>query len=183
MPQQFYATNCIGTNTLAQTGVPLYVVAPPTNAPYALTNGAGWLTGVPVNIANYDRVGFFFECYIATNVTVASSNLSVTLVRSQSSGYPTNIVRTNQFSQGQLVTSYSDWESSSNATAIVLQIPIPAAPFTNYFVYHTNLEPWQVGGANWLGIHHIFGGGTNMFLTNVIMGINGKAIYSPDPSR
>ncbi len=140
------------------------------------TNTPGQGTGTPISILNQDRVGFYFGAYVATNGNQYSSNVIVTILHGWGSSPPQSALRygTNLLSNNTTNLAYMEWESPSNSTAMTLTIPIPV--MTNYFAWFTNLEPPFVAGANWLGIYSLTPMGSNVFMTNVVMGLNKKII-------
>ncbi len=115
------------------------------------SNGVGTNTGVAVNVANYDRAGFYFAGYVTT-----ASTATVTLVRSPYSFSPSYTTLSNNF------------ESVSQKT---FTIPMPT---TGPFLWTTNLEPDFLRPANWIGINLL----TNSVgtITNLDVGVSKKLI-------
>jgi hypothetical protein len=146
----FNVTNCLAAG--------VSVVGWPTNS--ASTNGLTQATGGPIGLANVERAGFFFQCQPLTNTS--TSTLTVQLVRSCASN-PPSVSPTN-----------CDWETSPGIT---LSFTIP--PGTNPVCWFTNLDPYAVGFANWLGVYSLTNAttGTNVsYLTNLVIGLNKKIL-------
>ena len=161
LADSFNCTNCIGP-TNAITGWPTNAVS---------TNGLGQGTGGAISLVNQEWAGFYFQGYVPTNVGTAG-NIVVTLLRSWASNPPGVSYGTNIFTSSNVLNT-SDWETWSNTVPFTLSIPINT---TNYIAWHTNLDRWVLGGANWVGIGVITNSATNSFITNVVMGLNKKII-------
>jgi hypothetical protein len=110
-PQSFGATNVLAS-AIVLTTYP--------------TNSSGTNTGGPININNYERVGFYFT----GNVLTVSTG-TVTLVRSPLGTSP---------------SSYTNWETVATKT---LTIPMAS---TGPFMWVTNLDTEFVRPGLWVGI-------------------------------
>ena len=160
----FNITNCLYPTN--------YVAGWPTNA--VGTNGLPQGTGTPINVMNQEWAGFYFQGFVATN-TGTAGNIIVTLIRSVTTGYPAVTYTTNALT-GNTTTNLNsgDWETTTNGLApITLTIPVIG---TNFFMWFTNLDRYQIGGANFIGVYSITNSATNCFITNAVMGLNKKII-------
>lgn len=147
------------------------------------TNAAGTLTGGAISVANQEWAGFFFQAQgVCTNTAnpIGAGNIYVSLTRSLASNPPGVTTGTNGATGNTTVLLASDWESSGVVNGsvvfpntILLTIPVSG---TNAITWSTNLDRWTLGGAQWVGISGITNSCTNMFLTNVVIGLNKKII-------
>jgi hypothetical protein len=143
------------------------------------TNVAGWGTGQPIDVRQFNSGDFFFRATPAG--ACSNANIIVTLISSAAPQVP--IVTTNG-GVNQITTN--EWNDPISGNSSRLQINIPhygPGDCTNAICWSTNLPSSFLAGANWVSVYSITNNSTNSgafnSLTNVIAGISGKAVSPP----
>lgn len=143
------------------------------------TNGVGYQTGGPVNIANFDNLGLNFQgLLVSTNGT---NIVGFTVDFSCANNTPAIVLGTNVYSSGNTVTNQNDWVTASNNTMQVI-FTFGSATNGQWVNGYTNLSSSQLpAGATFLGITAItnnFSVAGN-FITNASLTGNTKLLPKP----